>query len=156
MEFKIKGSKNETKNKDVFFFEIKVMFGDADGYKTIEVGGFPKNEKAQEHMTDLVKVLSKIDSADTEEYNDVKGFDKWFNPNFRIPENFKDDFSKMNSWEKSLFLNGWPEDTRSWTNAKLDGYEVIYYDSLGNKHEVEILISDEEYEEMEDEETEDE
>lgn len=145
MEFRIMTKPVESEYKDCFVFEVKVMYGDADGYGKVKISGFKKDcEKSQAHMEDLVKTFEGMKAAyphgrgGYDDYDHVEGFSRWFGG--EILDDFRDEYEKMEKWEQRLYWNDWPRDPAGdGIQSSFKNYDVFYYDSLGNKHEVKVI-----------------
>ncbi|QDP42919.1 hypothetical protein HWC53_gp170 [Bacillus phage vB_BmeM-Goe8] len=114
MKFSIKGL--EEKHVGTFEVEIEFMYGDADGYEKIKVGGFKKGED-EEKLSELIQLLSTLQFTLNHERSSVKGFDKWFGSDSE---------------------HQWLTDPFSYEPADLEGYKVYYYGPHNVRYEVEM------------------
>ncbi|AMB18726.1 hypothetical protein BH780_gp143 [Bacillus phage Eldridge] len=115
MKFSIKGQKMDKRYKDCFVVELKAMFGDADGYGSMEAGGF-KKDRDEEELSEFLRLLERMEHLPGDEASELEGFEKWF--------------------EQDKF--DWLSDPTRHGYASLDGYEIFYYDENGVKCEVEL------------------
>lgn len=121
-----------------YVVEVETMYGDADGYGKIKVGGF-KRGRDESLLVELLDVCDKLKDAERGEkgegYNYVEGFEKWF-------DSEKIELSVWNSMEeheKDLCLNEWDfESDGSDFQASYEGFKVYYYDEEGFKYNVSI------------------
>jgi hypothetical protein len=111
--------------KDVFVLTCEAMFGDADGYKTVNIGTFENNESGKADLEDAIRTCERMKakypygSGWETNYDDVEGFSKWF-----------------------MDGDNWPNDpfTDGEIIASYDSYSVTYFDKDGIEHPVKVTL----------------
>lgn len=127
---------------DSYVVECKAMYGDADGYGKVEVGGFKKNQD-EVLLWNFLETCERLVSeypygrGGGDDYNHVEGFNKWFDADMMSDE----EYHSLSERVKSL-TTGWLLDPTSFEGAQasFESFKVFYYDENGVKHNVEYTL----------------
>lgn len=137
--------------KDSYVVQIKVMQGDADGYRKFTLPPFKKGSE-EASLQNLLETLKRMESEFSYEtgYKEILGFQQWFGEIRTIddlPKWFPELLEKFGTEtsEEIVTLSQrhrgeWKPDPVYGYNSpeQLDEYKVLYYDETGNKFAVEI------------------
>lgn len=127
---------------NAYVVEIETMYGDADGFGRIAVGGFKKDEE-EEYLKDLLETCERMDEAyprgrgGYDNYDHVEGFNKWFN----IDDTTDEEYNAMSQREKELSAYWEYNPQCDGGHASFYGYKVFYYDENGVKYEVSVKLN---------------
>lgn len=139
MNFKIGKKLIEERYLGCYVVEIKTMYGDADGYGKVIVGGF-KKDFDENLMIDLLKTCERMEKAypngrsGYDSYNHIEGFNRWFNI-----EDLDEDIWESLSEHEQNFTGDWEsEPGYDECQASYYDYSIFYYDDLGFKYEVNV------------------
>jgi hypothetical protein len=145
--------------------EASAMFGDADGYDSVELGPFQNNEEHLKYLEEAIIACDDMEKAyphgrcgydnyhsdNEKDEGYVAGFDLWFNnDNFDDDYDYdEEDYDEENEDEDDCEDNkdprlklgcSWPSCPDGYgSQASFDEYKVFYYDKDGIKYEVEII-----------------
>lgn len=122
---------------DCYVVEIKTMYGDADGYGKITVGGFRKGED-EDLLNEFLDLCERMENcSDGDSYDQIEGFEKWFESYDLEPE----DWDAMTEREKKLCGdNEWEDDPNGYGDqATYSGAKVYWYSYTGAKYNVDIV-----------------
>jgi hypothetical protein len=135
MEFKVsKKPKKDTRKG--YLLIIETMIGDADGEDTVEVGCFQKNELHL--LEEVIEVCDRMIDAyphgrgGDDDYNHVKGFNKWFTEDCYDDEDEIKEIEHLAPFDWSYRPDG------NGIQNSIEGYKVIYLDN-GKEYKVEII-----------------
>lgn len=128
--------------------EVKVMFGDGDGYDTFIVGPFLK-DKDEELLQHLIETLERMEQAyphgrgGGDEYNHVEGFAAWFEEDYDEEEATEDGDTLAETinafYARNKNYPNWPHDvTYMETSASYNDSWVVYYDESKTAHKVTV------------------
>lgn len=137
--------------KDSYVIQIKVMQGDADGYRTFTMPPFTK-DKDEISLQSLLETLKRMESEFSYEtgYKEILGFQQWFGEvtSFEdLPKWFPELIEKFGLEVSEEFVtlsqhhrSEWKPDPVYGYNSpeRLYEYKVVYYDETGNKFAVKI------------------
>lgn len=136
MEFEIKEKiVVENPYKNCYVVECGVSHGDGDKEDTMVIGGFNKGEEGL--LADLVETLTRLSDRDLDryDYNDVDGFDRWF----QYDDLEDEEIALLPEKIKSLNCD-WETDIASGDGYAAYSYHVVYYyDELGYKYFVNVI-----------------
>lgn len=134
------GEEVKTSYSLCYVVEIETMYGDADGYGQIVIGGF-KPAQDEAHMVDLLDTLDRMGGAypngrgGGDDYNHVEGFERWFSIE-NIP---KDEYEKLPETIKSLSTDWEYSPDGYGFQASYEGYDIFFYDISGKKFKVDMI-----------------
>lgn len=138
MEIHIKGRADVPNYREELVVEIKVMFGDADGYQTFEVGPF-KNENKKD-LQDLLQTCERMSKAyphgrgGGSDYNHVDGFNRWFD----LENTTDDEYESLSEFVQNTG-GDWPyEPDGMGYQSSYQSYKLFYYDAAGVKHNASV------------------
>jgi hypothetical protein len=141
MIFVVTGASNVPDYRDAFVVEVKVMYGDADGYGNFEIGPFARDED-EALLGDFVTLCKGMDEAykygrgGDDDYNHVPGFNEWFDSENHLTEEQWDALPKK---QQELCWD-WPRDPQGdGIQSSFEKYEVFYYDETGVKFDVKVI-----------------
>ncbi len=125
----------------VYMVEIETMYGDADGWGKIEVGGFPPTEEGEKLLVDQLDTLERMGMAypngrgGGDDYNHVEGFDRWFN----CDDILEDEWIAMPELLRELSTD-WEYSPDGYGHqAGYEGYDIFFYDISGKKFKVDMI-----------------
>ena len=138
MQFKLAKPVFADREHNRYYVEVTVMFGDADGFETFDVGPF--NPMEEHALADLIETLRRV-GADRPRHEDgyqhVEGFRAWFDDDYEGVAG--DTHWLIRNNVDNLNYNWWPMDRYAPYPGKLDKYQVVWYDSYGFKFNVDIV-----------------
>lgn len=142
MKIEIKDKIINENHTDSYVVECKAMYGDADGYGKVEIGGFKKNQD-EDLLQDLIKTCESLVSehlygrGGSDVYGHVEGFNKWFDADMLSDEEYHLLPDRVKSLTTDWLLDpvGLGE-----TKASFESFKVFYYDENGVKHNVEYTL----------------
>lgn len=125
-----------------YVVEIKTMYGDADGYGKITVGGFKEGED-EDLLNEFLDLCERMETfypngrGGEGDYDQVEGFEKWFKSYDLDPE----DWDAMTEREKRLYGdNEWEDDPNGYGDqATYCDAKVYWYSYTGAKYNVDIV-----------------
>lgn len=142
MRIEIKDKALKRKYFNAYVVECVAMFGDADGYGKVEVGGFVKGQD-ERYMEEFLKFCDRMQEAyphgrgGYDHYNHVEGFDKWFN----VDSLKEDEYEALPDKVKELSTYWLNDPQGDGIQASFDSYKVYYYDALGVKYNVDVKMN---------------
>lgn len=137
--------------KDSYVVQIKVMQGDADGYRKFTLRPF-KKDKDEASLQNLLETLKRMESEFSYEtgYKEILGFQQWFgeiNSIDDLPKWFPELLEKFGPEVSEGIValsqrhrGEWKPDPVYGYNSpeRLEKYKVVYYDETGAKFKVQI------------------
>ncbi|MEB9469509.1 hypothetical protein P4J10_23230 [Bacillus cereus] len=139
MELTIKEKVINISYLNAYVVECEAMYGDADGWGEVEVGGFTRG-KDEHLLKEFLEFCERMKNAypngrgGYDDYGHVEGYDKWFYADNLTTEEFERLPKKVQ--ELSTY---WLNDPQGdGMEATFKDYEVFYYDESGIKHNVEV------------------
>jgi hypothetical protein len=142
-----------------YVVEVTAMHGDADGYDTIQIGPFYKDED-EAALESLLQTLDNMDKAypygrsGIDEYYNTEGFMAWFDDADYTEDTYINAYRPSNvpyseyvesrnivvafTEKNNIELPYWPSDVQSndGSSAGFDKYEIFYYDENLVKYHV--------------------
>lgn len=129
------------KYKNMYVVECEAMYGDADGYGSLEVGGFIKGQD-EAHLEDFLLFCERMKNAyprgrgGYDDYNHIEGFDKWFDA-----DNLSDEEYQSLPERVKILSTYWLNDPQGdGMQASFKGYKVFYYNENGVKHHTTVIL----------------
>jgi hypothetical protein len=116
------------------------MLGDGDYYDAFTMGPFPKDKI--EYLEEVVSLLEKMSKKrNSEDYDDMEGFQFWFNE-CNI-QNYDEEDPKVKFYSDIKFKSETTSSCYGWKsyegyNYVLQTYEVFYINADGSKSEVKV------------------
>lgn len=140
MIFLITGASSVPNYRNAFVVECEAMYGDGDGYETVKLGPFIKDED-EDLLGECVHFCNRMEAAyphgrgGDARYDHVDGFDKWFN----VDNMEEEEYNKLSAKEQNL-SSDWPYQPDGYgTQASFQGHKVYYYDETGVKFDVKVI-----------------
>jgi hypothetical protein len=140
MKFEVTTPVASGKVAERFYVEVKVMFGDADGFETFDVGPFSRSPEDQAGLTDLVETLRRVEQTefwDNDGYDQVEGFRAWFDEDYE-PVAGDTHWLLRNNVDVPTVIY-WPTEEYTGYQGQFQSFKVVWYSIGGQKYGVEVV-----------------